>query len=102
MRVAAAAIYCLGNMARNEEYARLRDGGFIRAAQLACKANLTIRILSKKSSFRKMRGDVSSLLRDGMKVEDWLADCHRVFPPGWRGEAHLLALYLDAELIELV
>lgn len=48
-----------------------------------------------------MRGDVWNLLRDDMKVEDWLAQCQSVFRTSSSGLTHLLALCLEAQLIEL-
>jgi hypothetical protein len=89
-------------MRPNREYARLRDGGFLRDARLSREANLTIRILSKKCKFGGKRGDVSIRLRDGMKVEDWLAECRPVVNTCNSGMTHLLALYLEDKLIELV
>jgi hypothetical protein len=76
---------------------------FVRVSMIGAIATKAgVRILSKKCSFGGKRGDVSSRLRDGMKAEDWLADCQPIFNTTSSGMTHLLALYLEANIIELV
>ena len=89
-------------MAINKEYARLRDEGFLDKARQFRAANRRIRILSKSCGFSGKRGAVYSLLRDGMKVEDWLADCGQVFNGTHLNPTYLLALYIGAKVIEPV
>lgn len=72
-------VRCDELMKRNEEYARLKESGFYADARRGRDADMRVRILDKKCPFSGKRGAVYSRLQDDMKVEDWLADCKRVF-----------------------